>query len=58
VRTGSRLENGDQFVLRAIEASHTGVALNPHSNVLEFGVRDPPGGKHLADMAPINEKIV
>jgi hypothetical protein len=39
VRGRADLEDGDQLVLRAVEAAHAGVALDPHAQILERELR-------------------
>src|ERR1700677_1092870 len=48
----SGFEDGDQFVLTSVEASHAGVVFRPYAQVLELAIRITAGEGHLEQVPP------
>src|ERR1700730_9106984 len=58
MRCEAILEDENQFVTAAIEASHAGMVLGPHAHVFELSVNGPPRGKQLTDVPPVNKDVM
>src|SRR5258708_8398547 len=58
VRCGPGLPHEHQFMLRAIERAHAGIALVPDTEVLELAVDLAAGGQHLPHVPPIHADLM
>jgi hypothetical protein len=58
VRSNSSLEDGNQFMFRAIETALAGIALVPDQKVLPAGIERPGGAEQFRKMAPVHENII
>jgi hypothetical protein len=52
MRSAALFEDEDELVLAAVERAHTGIVLDPDTEVLQFATGFGTGGQQLVQMAP------